>query len=50
MKQDVCEMRNVCSKKSWVDVCNGNVALQSSVMHTMTQGQDVEEDVDMEEL
>ncbi|MCO5585645.1 hypothetical protein L7F22_039580 [Adiantum nelumboides] len=49
MSRDVCDMKNVCTNKSWVDVCCSNVDSNSSLMQTMVQTKNVE-NVDMEEL
>ena len=35
MRRDVSEMKNVCTTKSWADVCGGDVLSNSSNMHVM---------------
>lgn len=48
MRRDVSEMKNVCTTKSWADVCS-NVVSDSSIMQVMPQTKNVE-NVDTEEL
>lgn len=51
MKRDVSDMKNVCTAKSWAEICNGNVVSNLPIMHAMTQAKDVDVDnVDVEEL
>ncbi|RYA68327.1 hypothetical protein DD595_25590, partial [Enterobacter cloacae complex sp. 4DZ3-17B2] len=49
MSRDVCDMKNVCTNKSWADVCGSNVVSNSSLMQAMVQTKNVE-NVDVEEL
>ena len=41
MRWDVGEMENVCITNSWVDVYNGDVISNSSIMHVMNQRKNV---------
>mgnify|MGYP006957850815 CR=1 FL=1 len=36
MRQGVCEMKNVCTTKSWTDVCVGDVC-NSPIMHESSE-------------
>ena len=49
MSRDVSEMNNVCTTKSWADVCNSNVLPDFPTMQVMAQTKNVE-NVDLEEL
>ena len=49
MSRDVSEMKNVCTTKSWADVCNSNVLPDFPTMQVMAQTKNVE-NVDLEEL
>ena len=42
MRQDVCEMKNLCTTKSWADVCGGDVVSNSSNMHVINQKKNIE--------
>ena len=49
MRRDVSEMKNVCTTKSWADVCGGDVLSNSSNMHVMHQEKNIE-NIDVREL
>ena len=49
MRQDVSEMKNVCTTKSWADVCGGDMLSNSSNMHAMHQENNIES-IDVREL
>ena len=47
--QDVSDTKNVCTTKSWADVCNSSVVFNSSAAHTTAHASVVEK-IDVEEL
>ena len=49
MRRDVSEMKNVCTTKSWADVCGGDMVPNSSNMHVMHQEKNMES-IDVQEL
>mgnify|MGYP006973864755 CR=1 FL=1 len=49
MRRDVSEMKNVCTTKSWADVCGGDVVSNSSNMHVINQKKNIES-IDVWEL
>ena len=42
MRRDISEMKNVCTTKSWADVCGGDMVPNSSNMHVMHQEKNME--------
>ena len=49
MRKDVSEMKNVCTTKSWADVCGGDMVPNSSNMHVMHHEKNMES-IDVQEL
>ena len=37
-RQIVNEIKNVCTTKSWANVCGGDIVFYSYVMHVMNEG------------
>ena len=49
MRRDVSEMKNVCTTKSWADVCGGDMLSNSSNIHVTHQEKNIET-IDVREL
>ena len=41
MRRDVSEMKNICTTKSWANVCGGDVVSNSSIMHVLNQKKNI---------
>ena len=49
MRRDVSEMKNVCTTKSWANVCGGDVVSNSSITHVMNKEKNVDS-IDVRDL
>ena len=49
VRRDVSEIKNVCTTKSWADVCGGDMVPNSSNMH-VTHHEKNMESIDVQEL
>ena len=49
MRRDVSEMKNVCTAKSWTNVCGGDVVSNSSITHVMNKEKNVDS-IDVRDL
>ena len=49
MRRDVSQMKNVCTTKSWANLCGEDIVSNSNLMHVMNQEKNVKSK-DVQEL